>query len=77
MFLVTNSQPHIIATLQAVKAKQKSWFGAMHLKEIIKTNHVQLKSRISRQWFTQNVLLKWEIPVISLNDDGCHVNQRD
>ena len=22
--------------------------------EIIKTNHVQLKSRILRQWFTQN-----------------------
>ena len=29
--------------------------GAMYLKEIIKTNHVQLKSRISCQWFTQNV----------------------
>ena len=30
-------------------------FGAMHLNEIIKTYYVQLKSRISRQWFTQNV----------------------
>ena len=29
--------------------------GATHLKEIIKTNYVQLKSRISRQWITQNV----------------------
>ena len=28
---------------------------AMHLKEITKPNHVQLKSRISPQWFTQNV----------------------
>ena len=27
----------------------------MHLKEIIKTNHVQLKSSTSHQWFTHNV----------------------
>ena len=26
-------------------------FEVMHIKEIIKTNHVQLKSRISCQWF--------------------------
>ena len=35
------------------KAKQRSWFWR------------QLKSRISRQWFIQNVFLKWEITVIS------------
>ena len=34
------------------KAK-KSWFWGY--REIIKTNHMHLKSRISRQWFTQNV----------------------
>ena len=32
-------------------------FGAVYLKEIIKTNYVQLKSRISRQLFTQNVVI--------------------
>ena len=29
-------------------------FGAMHINDIIKTNHVQIKSRISRQSFSPN-----------------------
>ena len=34
-------------------------FGVMHLQEIITTKHVEIKSRISRQRFTQNAFLKW------------------
>ena len=37
------------------------WYGGlggMHVKEIITTNHAQLKSRISRQWFTANLFKK-------------------
>ena len=35
--------------LHDLKRNKSHGFGAVHLKEIIKTNHVQLKSRISRQ----------------------------
>ena len=38
-----------------LKRNKSHGYGAMHLKEIIKTNHVQVKSRISCQLFTQNV----------------------
>ena len=37
-----------------LKRNKSNGFGAMHLKYFIKTNHVQLKSRKSRHWFTQN-----------------------
>ena len=46
-------QSHIHVTL---KRNKSHGLGAMHLKETMKTNHVQLKSRISRQRFTQNVI---------------------
>ena len=46
-------------------AKQKSLFGAMLLKEIIKTNDAQIKSRISRQWFTPDLFEKWDFPAFS------------
>ena len=42
-------------TLCNLKRNKMHDFGAVHLKEIIKTNHVQLNSRISRQWFSENV----------------------
>lgn len=51
-------------------AKQKSLFGAMLLKEIIKTSGAQLKSRITRQWFTPDVFEKWELPAFSPKDRG-------
>ena len=38
-----------------IKVKQIHGLEAAHIKEIIKSNHVKLKSRISRCWFTQNV----------------------
>ena len=53
-----------------LKRNKSHGLGGMHLKYIIKTNHVQLKSRISRMWFTQNVFKKLENPVISPNDRG-------
>ena len=34
----------------------------------LSVNNVQLKSRISRQLFFQNMLLKWDIPVIWLTE---------
>ena len=38
------------------KSKQNKCrgFEFMHVKELIKTNHLHLQSRISCQWFTQN-----------------------
>ena len=39
-----------------LKRNKSHGFGAMHLKEIIKTNHVQLKSRISSSVYSECVL---------------------
>ena len=44
-----------IKHLKTLKRNKSHGLGAMHLKEIIKTTHMQLKSRMSHQWFTQNV----------------------
>ena len=44
--------------------------GTTHLTEIIKTKNVQLISRISHQWFTQNVFKKLENLASSPNDRG-------
>ena len=41
-----------------IKGNKSHGFGAMHLKVLIKTNHVQLKLSISCQWFTQKFVLK-------------------
>ena len=38
-----------------IKAKQKSWYWSYAPERKININRVQLKSRISRQWFIQNV----------------------
>ena len=44
-----------VTKLILLKRNNNHGLGAMHLKYIIKTNHVELMSRISRNWFTQNV----------------------
>ena len=35
-----------------VKAKYKAWFVGMHLKQLTKTNRLQLQYRISCHWST-------------------------
>ena len=69
VFLATGNNNYHVATTQtehaycakgvairpALKPSKSHGVGGIRLKEIINTNHVQLKPRISRQWFNQNV----------------------
>ena len=48
-----NSRP--VTHLIMLKRNKSHGFRVVHLKDIIKTNYAELKSRLSRQWFTQNV----------------------
>ena len=46
---------HVEIIVNYIKAKQKSLFGGYATKLYNNTNHVKLKSRISRQWLTYKV----------------------
>ena len=70
--------------VDSLRQNKSHGLGAMHLKKIIKTNHVQLKSRISCQWFTKkmwNILVKSTVScgllmLISMTDKCMHSSMK-
>ena len=51
----SNFSEQLRADMLTLKQDKSHGIGAMHLKDIIKTKHVQPKPRISCQRFNQNV----------------------